>query len=91
MPDEALDALQSPEVARGARAQRERLKALLPEIAREGQPGAEEGPGRVPAGRTLEWAFACVRSRAFQVGSFPSLCELSSTLSQLCLPLSLWE
>lgn len=70
MPAEALDALQHPEVARGARAQRERLRALLPEISREGQEGAEEveAPGCLPPGRTLEWAFACVRSRAFEVG-----------------------
>ncbi|KAI8468472.1 MAG: hypothetical protein J3K34DRAFT_10778 [Monoraphidium minutum] len=56
---ELLRELQHPAIEAGAAAQQERLARLFPAMA------APAGPG---APSWLQWAFACVRSRAFKVG-----------------------
>jgi hypothetical protein len=59
--DALLAELRHEEMAAAARAQRERLHALFPGLS---------APAGVEASTSwLQWAFACVRSRAFKVGA----------------------
>ncbi|BDA41168.1 Protein PLASTID TRANSCRIPTIONALLY ACTIVE 14 [Coccomyxa sp. Obi] len=59
LPQDLLEELQHEEVLVGAQKQQERLTAMLPQHA---QPTS-------PSGCTwMQWAFACVRSRVFQLG-----------------------
>ncbi|CAL8466547.1 g6083 [Coccomyxa elongata] len=59
LPQDLLEELQHAEVLVGAQKQQERLAAMLPQHA---QPTG-------PCGCTwMQWAFACVRSRVFQLG-----------------------
>ncbi|GLI68384.1 hypothetical protein VaNZ11_012712, partial [Volvox africanus] len=55
-----LAQLQHTDIAQAATAQKARLTALFPELM---EPLAPDVPG------WLQWAFACVRSRAFRVGT----------------------
>ena len=59
LPERLLAQLQHPAIEAGAAAQRARLAELFPGLA---VPACEDGP------TWLEWAFACVRSRAFRLG-----------------------
>jgi len=58
-PDSLLQQYQNETVITGARGQKERLRSLFPHLMPE--EAAEEGSG--PS--VLQWAYACVRSRAF--------------------------
>jgi hypothetical protein len=54
--------LHTPAVEAAAVAQKERLRALFPQLMPDAEDEEEEGPG------LLQWAYACVRSRAFFLG-----------------------
>jgi hypothetical protein len=54
--------LHSPAVEAAARAQKARLRSLFPQLMPDDDDEEEEGPG------LLQWAYACVRSRAFFLG-----------------------
>ncbi|KAL4451460.1 hypothetical protein ABPG75_007122 [Micractinium tetrahymenae] len=62
-PPALLCELQHGAIEAGARAQQERLAGLFPGLA---APMAESAAGPGPS--WLQWGFACVRSRAFQLG-----------------------
>lgn len=54
--------LHTPAVEAAAAAQKERLKVLFPQLMPDEEDEEEDGPG------LLQWAYACVRSRAFFLG-----------------------
>ncbi|KAK9916994.1 hypothetical protein WJX75_009612 [Coccomyxa subellipsoidea] len=59
LPPQLLEQLQDADIIQGAQQQQERLAQLLPKHAQPVEPGACTW---------MQWAFACVRSRAFRLG-----------------------
>jgi len=62
MRESHLKEIQNQTIVDGARAQKERLRTLFPELMPSLEEEEVEGPG------LLQWAYACVRSRAFFLG-----------------------